>query len=111
MLVSPTETLSTDLVPLGDDIEPSEAPREDFEMENDEDEEPLEVEVPRARMSPKNPTSRRKQEHEDSANVVHRSWCEALLKVEELVDHVELNCWMKRRGKARLRLLLLTTVS
>ena len=52
---SPTETLNTDLAPIGDDIEPIDVPREDVEMENDEDEEPLEAEVPRTRMTPKNP--------------------------------------------------------
>ena len=41
-------------------------------MGNDEDEEPLEAEIPRARMNPKNPTSREKQEHEDSGHVVQR---------------------------------------
>ena len=66
-LVSPTKIVNTDLAPIGDDIEPIEVPQEDVEMENDEDEdeEPLEAEVPRARMNPKNPTSREKQEHED----------------------------------------------
>ena len=44
-----------------------EAPLEDVEMGNDEDQEPLEAEVPRARMNPKNPTSREKQEREDTA--------------------------------------------
>ena len=61
--MSPTKTLNADLAPSGDDIEPIEAPREDAEMGNDVDEEPLEAEVPRARMNPKNPTSREKQEH------------------------------------------------
>ena len=46
------EILNTDPAPLGDDIEPSEALREDVEMGNDEDEKPLEAEVPRARMNP-----------------------------------------------------------
>ena len=54
-----------------------EAPREDVEMGNDEDEKQWEAEVPRARMSPKNPTSREKQEHEDSGHAVHRHWCAA----------------------------------
>ena len=40
-LVSPTTSLNTDLAPIGDDIEPIEAPREDVEMGNDEDEEPF----------------------------------------------------------------------
>ena len=72
-LVSPTEILNTDLAPIGDDIEPIETPREDVEMGNDEDEEPLNAEVPRARMNPKNPTSRETQEHEDSGRAVHRN--------------------------------------
>ena len=38
-----------------------------------EDEEPLEARVPRARLNPKNPTCREKQEHEDSGHVVCRS--------------------------------------
>ena len=41
--------------PIGDDIEQIEAPRDDVEMGNDEDEEPLEAEGPRGRMNPKNP--------------------------------------------------------
>ena len=74
-LVRPTKTLNTDLAPIGDDIEPIEVPREDVGMGNDEDEEPLEAEVLRARMNPKNPTSREKQEHEDSGHDVYRNWC------------------------------------
>ena len=40
-------------------------PQEDVEMGNDEDEdeEPLEAEVPRARMNPKNPTSRERNKN------------------------------------------------
>ena len=34
-LVSPTKILNTDLVPIGDDVEPIEALREDVEMRND----------------------------------------------------------------------------
>ena len=44
-LVSPTKTLNRDVAPIGDDIEPVEAPREDVEMGNEEDEEPLEAEI------------------------------------------------------------------
>ena len=36
-LVSPTKTLNTDLAPIGDDAEPTEAPHEDVELGNDED--------------------------------------------------------------------------
>ena len=32
-------------------------------------------------------------------------------KVEDLVDNIEINWWMKTNEKERLRLLLLTTVS
>ena len=49
-------------------------------MRNDEDEEPFEAEVPRARMNPKNPTSREKQEHEDSGHPVCRNWCAACVE-------------------------------
>ena len=42
---------------------------------NEEDEEPLEEEVPRARVNPKIPTSREKQEHEDSGHAVYSNWC------------------------------------
>ena len=41
-LASPAETLNKDVVPIGDDTEPSGAPREKVELGNDEDEEPLE---------------------------------------------------------------------
>ena len=66
------ETLNTDLAPTGADIEPIEAPREDVEMDNDEDDESWAAEVPRAKMNPMDLTSQEKQEHEYSG---HRSWC------------------------------------
>ena len=74
-LVSPAETLNKDVVPIGDDTEPSGAPREKVELGNDEDEEPLEAAGPRARTDPTNPTSGEKQEHEESGNAVYRNWC------------------------------------
>ena len=49
-------------------------------MGNEEDEEPLEAEIPRVRMNPKNPTSREKQEREDSGQAVCRSWCAACVE-------------------------------
>ena len=52
-------------MPIGDDIEPVGRSRADVEMGNEEDEEPLEADIPRVRMNPKNPTSREKQDHED----------------------------------------------
>ena len=96
-LVSPTKILNTDLFPIDDDTEPIEARREHVEMENDEDEEPMEVEFPRARTNPKNPMSRENQEHEDSGHAVHATWCAALSRVQELVDNIELNCWRRER--------------
>ena len=50
------------------------------EMGNDEDKEPLEAEIPRVRVKPKNPTSREKQEHEDSGHAVYKSWCAACVE-------------------------------
>ena len=61
-------------------IEPVGESRADVEMGCEEDEEPLEAEVPRVRMNPKNPTSRGKQEHEDSGHAVYRSWCAACVE-------------------------------
>ena len=79
-LESPTKTLNRDVAPTGDDIEPVEESRADVEMGSEEDEEPLEAEVPRVRMNPKNPTSREKQDHEDSGHAVYRSWCAACVE-------------------------------
>ena len=107
-LVSPTKTLNTDLAPIGDDIEPIKAPREDVEMGNDEDEEPSEAEVIRARIYPKNPTSREKQEHEDSGRAVYSSVFAACVQGR---GNIELNCWRKRSEKERLPVLPLTTVA
>ena len=55
------KTLNQDVAPIGDDIEPIGESRADVAMENEEDEEPLEAEIPRVRMNPKNPTSREKK--------------------------------------------------
>ena len=54
--------------------------RADVEMGNEEEEEPLEAKIPRVRMDPKNPTSREKQEHEDSGYAVYRSLCAACVE-------------------------------
>ena len=61
--------------------------RADVEMGNEEDEDPLEAEIPRVRMNLKNPTSREKQEHENSGHAVHRSWCAA--SVEGRIELLE----------------------
>ena len=76
-LVSPAETLNKDVAPIGDDTEPIETPREKVELGNDEDEEKLEAEGPRAKTNPKNPTSGKKQEHEESGHAVYRNWSAA----------------------------------
>ena len=100
-LVCPTKTLNRDVAPIGDDIEPVGESRADVKMGNKEDEEPMEAEIPRVRMNPKDPTSREKQEHEDSGHAVYRRWCAAC--VEVLVGNSELNCWRKMKEKGRLR--------
>ena len=79
-LVCPTKTLNRDVAPIGEDIEPLGESRADVEIGNEEDEEPLEAEIPRVRMNTKNPTSREKQEHEDSGHAVYRSWCAACVE-------------------------------
>ena len=76
----PKKTLDKGVAPFGDDVEPIEVKREDVEMGNDEDEEPLEAEVPRARMKSKNPKCREKQEQEDSGQAVNRSWSTACVE-------------------------------
>ena len=38
-------------------------------------------------MNPKNPTSREKQEHEDSGHAVHRSWCAACVEGRVVGQH------------------------
>ena len=67
------------MAPIGDGVESIGESRADVEMGNEEDEEPLEAEIPRVRMNPKNPTSREK-EHEDSGHAVYRSWCAACVE-------------------------------
>ena len=84
------------MAPTGDDVG----------MGNDEDEEPLEAEVPRARMNPKNPTSREKAKNMKIRDMQFIEVGVRLMsKKEELVD-IELNCWRKKNEKEQLRLLL-----
>ena len=52
------KTLNPDVPPIGDDIDPVGETRADVEMGNEEDEEPLEAEIPIVRMNQKNPSSR-----------------------------------------------------
>ena len=72
-LVSPAETLHRDVAPIDDDIEPVGESRADVEMGNEQDEEPLEAEIPKS-------NEQREQEHEDSGHAVHRSWCAACVE-------------------------------
>ena len=87
-LVRPTISLCRDVAPIDDDIEPIGESRADVEMGNDEDEEPLEAEVPRARMNPKNPNKNMKIQDMLFTGIGVRLVSEA----EVLVDNIELNC-------------------
>ena len=62
-----------------------------------------EAEVHRARINPKNLTSREKQEHEDSGHAVYRNWCAACDQGRGVGGHIEWNCWRKRKEKEQLR--------
>ena len=72
-------------------------------MGNEEDEEPLEAEIPRAKMNPKNPTGGKKQEHEDSGHVSTGVGVLLVSKADLWVDNIELNRWKKRKEKGRPR--------
>ena len=103
-LVSPTKTLKRDVTPIGDGIEPVGESRADVEMGNEEDEEPLEAEIPRIRMSWKNPTNREKQEHEDSGHAVYRSWCAACVEGRGLGGQHRIEpLWRKKKEKKQRR--------
>ena len=65
---------------MGADIDPVEVAPEDVEMEDDEEEEPLEQDVSRARMNDENPKTREKHEYEDSGHAVYNSWCTACVE-------------------------------
>ena len=70
-----------DAAPIGDDIEPVGESRADVETGNEEEEEEsLETEIPAVGMNLKNPTSREKQEYEDSGHAVYKSWCAACVE-------------------------------
>ena len=84
------------------DIEPIEVPREDVENGNDEQEEPLEAEAPRARMKSQEP-------HLSRETRTLRFWMLStevgvllVSKVVESGDNIELNCSMKRNENERL---------
>ena len=108
-LVSPTKTLNRDVAPIGDDIEPIQESRADVEMGNDE--EPVDAEIPRVRMNPKNPTNREKQEHEDSGHAVYRSWCAACVEGRGVGGQHRTELLKEEEKKEQLRSSLSTTVS
>ena len=103
--------MNRDVAPIGDDIEPVEVRREGVEIGNDEEEEHLEAEIPRARMNPKNPTSREKQEHEDSRHAVCKSWCAACVEGSGVGGQNRLELLEEGDEKEPLRLSLMTIVS
>ena len=72
--------IKSELVPIGDGIEPVEGQREDVEVRTMKMKSHWKRRAPRASMNPKNPTSRDKQEHEDSGHAVYRSWCAACVE-------------------------------
>ena len=80
-------------------------------MRNDEDEEPLEAEVLRARMNTRVPPVERNKNMKIldmlSADVGEK----VVSKVAEAEDNIEVKCWWKRNEKERLPLLPLITVS
>ena len=81
------KTLNRDVAPIGDDIESVGESRVGVETGNEE--ESSEAEIPTVEMNPKNPTSREKQEHEDSGHAVYKSWCAACFEVRG-VGHTNL---------------------
>ena len=100
-LVSPTKTLNRDVAPTGDDIESIGESRADVEMGNVEDEQPLEAEILRVGMNPKKPTSREKQEYEDSGHAVYRSWRAACVEGRGVGGQHRLELTRKEKGRLR----------
>ena len=82
------------MAPISDDIEPVGESRADVVTGNEEEEESSEAEIPTVEMNPMNPTSREKQEHEDSGGGVL-----LVLKVVALGDNIKLNRWRKKENK------------
>ena len=80
--MSPTKTLNRDVAPIGDDIEPVGESRAVVEIGNEEDEEPLEAEIPRTRMNPKNPTSRERSQNMKIQDMLTGVGVLLVLKVE-----------------------------
>ena len=66
------------------------------ELGIDEDEEPWQAEIPRVGVNPKNPTNR-ENTNMKIRDMLFTEVCVRLVsKAEELVDNIELNCWMKK---------------
>ena len=64
---------------------------------------PLEAEIPRFRMNPKNPTSSEKQEREDSGHAVCRSWCAACVEGRGVGGQHRIELLEEEEEKGRLR--------
>ena len=63
-------------------------------------EEPVEAEVPRVRLNPKNPTSRERNKNMKIQDMLSTEISVLLVsKVEELVVNIELNAGRKRKEK------------
>ena len=52
-------------------------------------------------MNPKNPTSREKEEHEDSGHAVSRSWCEEEEHLEAEIPRVGMNPKIQRAERIK----------
>ena len=94
-----TKILNRGVVPICDDIEPVEVSHEDVRMETIQKKEPLEAEVPRARMNPKNPGAERNKIIK-ILNMLFSEICVLRVsKAEGLADNIELKCWRKGTRK------------
>ena len=102
-LVSPTTILNTELAPIGDDTEPNEALRKNIKIGNDEDEEPLEAEVPRARVTTKIQQAERNKNMKIQDMLFTGGGVLLVSKDEVSGDNIELNYWKRKKEKGRLR--------
>ena len=80
-------------------MEPVGKSRADAEMGNEEDEEPLEAEIPRVRMNPRIQRAERNKNMKIQGMLSAGVGVLLVLKVAVLVDNIDLNCWKKRKRK------------
>ena len=105
-LVIPTKTLNTDLAPVGDDIELTEAPREDVEMGHWEMKNYWKRRFPEQERIPRIPRVERNKNIKIQDMLFTEIGVRHVSKVEEPVDNIELNCWRITKEKERLRCCL-----